>query len=421
MDFITTITTMSCMIKKEKGSAKKSIFMDYAASTPVSSVSLKAFMGALQYFANPQALHTQGLKAMQLLDKARRDIAQFLVVKSSEIIFTSGGTESNNLALAGHLLYLEKSGVNIKEKSIIISAIEHPSVREVLAPFEDKGMRVVRVNPTIAGEIRPDAVADMVDESTVLVSIALVNSEIGTVQPIHAIVKKIREKEEQLRKDGKNISIAIHTDASQGMYENMEPHGLGVDILTLDAGKIYAPRGVGALYVRTGIKISPVLLGGSQEGGLRPGTENTALASAFARACLDAKSKKEGEHARLESVRSAMISQIQDIFGDDVVVNGEAKKQSPHILNISIKDIDSEYVAMYMDQRGVALSTKSACLERSDSNVSSVVSALAQDEDSAWRATNTLRFSFGITTTPEHGEVAVQLLKEAVDTYKSFS
>ncbi|MDP2650095.1 MAG: aminotransferase class V-fold PLP-dependent enzyme, partial [bacterium] len=260
-------------------------------------------------------------------------------------------------------------------------------------------------------------------KNTVFVSIGLVNGEIGTVQPIHAIAKIVREFSAPSTKrvpSTKWGGAVLHTDACQGMYVPLQPHGLGVDLLTLDSGKMYGPRGAGALYVKHGTPLAPIMFGGSQEGGMRPGTENTMLAAGFAAALARAVRVRRQKAARLDTLRRELIAAIQaDI--QDAVVNGTAREQSPHIVNISIPDIGAEYIVMYMDERGVALSTKSACLEKKDASESHVVAALkVVPSAGGWRKENTLRFSLGAQTTRRDITAAAKLLKKAIEKYRSF-
>lgn len=400
---------------------EKRMFLDYAAGTPMSERARTAYVNALRYFGNPQALHTEGLEAAQMLEHARRTICTLLGVKATELVFTSGGTEANNLALAGTLLKLEESGIAIADCHVVISSIEHPSVRDVFTPFIARGLSLDMVVPNEQGEIKPEAVLKVLRENTVLVSVALVNSEIGTVQPLHAIHKLLKNRTPTVagRTFGK---IVLHTDACQGLYQSLIPQGLGVDLMTLDAGKMFGPRGVGALYIRRGAMLSPVLRGGSQEHGLRPGTENVHLCAGFAAAFEEAVELRTSEEYRLAAIREELWRQLAEHI-PGIIRNGTAKQQAPHILNISIPDINAEYVAMYLDQRGVALSTRSACLEGTEQIGSHVVAELAHAAGSIqgkWREQNTLRFSFGRSTRMEDVSTIVQKVADAVMTYQGF-
>lgn len=392
------------------------IFLDYAAGTPVSETAMKAYCDASQYFANPQALHTEGLEAARIVDDARSSIAKVLAVKSTEITFVSGGTEGNSLALAGYLNALEEKGIPMSDCHVITTNIEHPSVTDVFSPFVSRGLSLSKVSPNEHGEIKPEAVEALLQENTVLVSIALVNSEIGTVQPMHAIGKLLKETKPKVG-DIALEKTMLHTDACQGLYQGLVPQGLGVDLMTLDSGKMYGTRGTGVLYIRRGVKMAPVLRGGSQENGLRGGTENTPLIAGFSAAFSEASELREVESERLTKVRSELLKGLIDAI-PGVIVNGEGRAQTPHILNISIPKIEAEYVAMYLDQRGLALSTKSACLERTDATSSHVVKALGGE---AWRASNTLRFSFGRDTTIDDVPTIVTQVREAVEKNQSFA
>ncbi|PCI29714.1 hypothetical protein COB52_02270 [Candidatus Kaiserbacteria bacterium] len=384
---------------------EKRIFLDYAAATPVSNRALAAYVNATKFFANPQALHTEGLEAARVRDDARSKIAKCLEVKSSELIFTSGGTEANNLAVIGHINYLEEKGVDINDIHVVVSSIEHPSVNDIFQPQIKRGLKITSAEPDEHGQIRAESVREAIQENTVLVSIALVNSEIGVVQPIHAISKVLKEK-----------NILLHIDACQGLYQSLIPKGLGVDLMSLDSGKMYGPRGVGVLYIAKDVKISPVLRGGSQENGLRPGTENVALYAGFAEALEECKELKDAESERLNSIREDLIKKLTERI-EGIVINGDSKKQTPHILNISIPKIDSEYVSMFLDQRGLSLTTKSACLEREDKTYSHVVKALGGE---VWRSKNTLRLSFGRDTNINQVDLIVEKIVEAVGTFQNF-
>ncbi len=394
------------------------IFLDYAAATPVSAVAREAYAQTQEAFANPQALYAEGLAAARIRDDARRSIAQHMAVKSRELTFTSGGTEGNNLAIAGFLLALEAQGAALSACHVVLSSIEHPSVADVVTPFVRRGLAVDYVAPSADGTIRPEAVAAALKPNTVLVSVALVNSEIGTIQPLHAIGQVVHQHTP--RSAGVPLPrTMVHTDACQAALVSLVPHGLNVDLMTLDSGKCYGPRGVGVLYAAPDVTLEPVIRGGSQENGLRPGTENTALIAGFAAAFDEVTTTRTEQAAHYSELRVACLQGIRERFSD-AVINGTAAKQSPHIVNVSIPDIDAEYIALYVDQRGVALSTKSACLERADQKASHVVAALTGTDD-AWRAQTALRLSFGRATMTTEIERALDCIAEGVKTYRSFA
>ncbi len=396
------------------------VYLDYAAGTPVCRAARVATARAQKFFANPSAQHTDALEAAAVLEDARARIAKELATKPSEIIFTSGGTEGNALALVGFFTALEQGGVALQECHAILSSIEHASAARALDALIARGLTVEYVDPDEHGTIRASAVAAKLRENTVLVSVGLVNNEIGTVQPLHAISALLKEHGAPVL-SGAAVQlekVVLHTDASQAMYVSLVPHGLGVDMMTLDARKMYGPGGSGALYVKRGTPLATPVGGGMQEGALRPGTPNVALNAGFAAAFTRATHTRTKEAARLALLRAHFIARLSEAL-PQAVVNGTAKRQSPHILNISIPETDTEYIASYLDARGVACSRKSACSEHAgDAIKESVVAKLGGD---AWRAQNTLRFSFGRDTKKRHINRAVKLLAEAVALYRSFS
>lgn len=386
----------------------KRVYLDYAASTPVCKEARTAMQEVLDTHGNPGALHSEGVEAARIRDAARSRAAKHLGVKASELVFVSGGTEGNNLTLLGFFAALEKAGKDISTLHLVTSSIEHSSVLEVARVLEKRGVDVSYVEPNEKGVIRPEVVKDALKDNTVFVSIGLVNGEIGTVQPLHAISKVVKT----FRED-----ITMHSDACQGMYASLVPQGLGLDLMTLDSTKMYGPRGTGVLYIKKGTDIEPLFFGGEQERGLRPGTENTMLYAGFAAAFDRVITTRKEERERLMNLRAEMINSIQESI-PDAVINGTSKEQTPHILNVSVPNIDAEYTALYLDARGVALSTKSACKEKGGGDESHVVKALG---DKTWRAKNTLRFSFGSDTEESDVVRVVELLKEAVEKQRGFS
>lgn len=386
--------------------------MDYAGATPVHKVALQAFLKALQEWANPSALHTEGVKAQRVLDEARTRISRVLECKEHEILFTSGGTEGNNLAIMGTVeAVLGKR--TMSSVHIVTTEIEHASILEPIAALEKAGARVTRIMPDPFGRITAKSLSDALTPSTVLVSIGWANSEIGTMQQLGALAKVIRGYEEE-----RHVKIVFHSDAGQApLYLPSIIVGLGVDMLTIDSGKLYGPRGVGALFVKKGVSIKPLLYGGGQEKGVRPGTENVALAHGLAAALEEARAERQSEVERLSALREHCVNRLEATF-PDAVINGAKDRTLPHIVNVSVPGIDAEYVVLGMDKRGVAIATKSACEEGEQD--SHVVKALVGPEG-AWRARTTLRFSFGESTTERKIDRAIKMCKEVVDETKNFA
>lgn len=368
---------------------RKRVYLDYASATPMLAESVAAAGDASRLFANPGGIHAESVAARALLERARERIAAHCAVKAREIIFTSGLTESNNLAILGYARAQERVRRSLDGTHWIVSAIEHASVLECFAEVERMGGAVSYVMPDARGVITPESVAALLRAETIFVSIGWANSELGVVQPLSAIARILKERE---RTD--NTQITLHTDAGQApLYLSPQPHTLGVDLMTVGSGKLYGPRGFGFCFVRARTTLAPVLFGGSQERGLRAGTEDVALAIGCA-AALDVIAKeRSSESERLCALRDMLAKEIRAAV-PDAVVNGDVAYTLPHMLNISIPRINAEYLVLLLDRAGFALSTKSACREgEADSHV---VLALGGD---AWRARTTVRISLGRSTT----------------------
>lgn len=370
--------------------SKKRIYLDYAGATPVSQEAQAALSTALNAtVGNPGALHKEAVRSATVLEGARADIALELGCKPRELIFTSGGTEANNLAIIGYARHLLLTKRSLGGTHWVVSAIEHPSVLSAFGEIERMGGTVSWVAPNEVGIITPESVGQALKAETVLVSVGWANSEIGTVQPIARISRVLREHERDT-----GASIVFHSDAGQApVYLPTTVHTLGADLVTFDSGKFYGPRGIGVLYVGKRVQLSSILFGGSQERGLRPGTENVALAAGMAAAFTRIARTRVGESARVEALRDALLKLLQSRL-PELVVNGDIEHSLPHMLNVSIPRIQSEYIVLALDYAGIAISTKSACREGEERR-SHVVEALGGE---AWRAETTLRFSLGADT-----------------------
>lgn len=388
---------------------KKRIYLDYAAATPILREALQAVVETSVLVGNPSAIHSDGVEVRRVLEDARAKIARELACKRREIVFTSGGTEANNLAILGFAHHIQEATPlgygGLSGTHWVVSAIEHPSVLECFAEIELLGGAVTFVDPDSRGIITEDAVARSLLRNTVFVSVGWANSEIGTVQPIAKIAHAIHSS---------NSKIIFHCDAGQApLYLSPQVHTLGVDLFTLDSGKLYGPRGVGALFVRQSVALKSILHGGGQEMGLRPGSENVALAVGFAKAFEYVSRERINEAKRLKKLRDDFALHLVNHI-HNIVINGDLKHALPHILNISIHDIDSsEYIALALDHRGISVSTKSACKEGEVRSY--VVEALGGEE---WRANNTLRFSFGRDTNVKDIECALVVLAEILSSQK---
>jgi cysteine desulfurase len=387
------------------------IYLDYASATPVLPEARQAAADAERIFGNPGSIHIEGVAAARLLQGSREKIAHELGCKARDIVFTSGGTEANNLAILGFAKAIERNS-QIAKTHWIVSSIEHPSVLECFAEIERLGARVDFVDPDSGGIIRPEAVARLLRSETVFVSIGWANGEIGTIQPLAKIARALRAHEA-----AHASKIVFHCDAGQApLYESSHVHSLGIDLLTLDSGKLYGPRGIGALYLSDRAQLVPLLLGGKQERGLRAGTENVALAAGFAAAYAVIAHERAEESKRMKKIRDHFEQEIIARM-PSALINGDSRGCLPNIVNISIPGINSEYVTLSLDHIGISISTKSACREGEEQQ-SHVVAALAlaaevstkEARTSEWRSKNTLRFSFGRETTQKHLDDALDAL-----------
>ncbi len=402
---------------------KRRIYLDYASASPVLPEALDALRDAQRFVGNPGAIHAEGVAAKKSLEASRARIASLLGCKARELVFTSGLTESNNLAIVGFARKLEfirsveVGRFNLRRSEVkppglagthwIVSSIEHDSVLEAFSEIERLGGSVSYVEPDERGIILPGSVKRVLRPETVFVSVGWANNEIGTIQPLAKIAHVLRSHEQI----GKN-RIIFHTDAGQApLYLPSVVHSLGIDLLSLGANKLYGPHGVGALYLSNRTELASIIHGGKQERGLRAGTESVALTAGFAIACEVIAGEREVESERVRILRDELARQlVAHIPG--LIVNGDVKHALPHMLNVSIPAIQSEYVTLALDHVGIAVSTKSACREGEESR-SHVVAALdpaGSAEPAGWRAENTIRFSLGRDTTSRDIQYVVRAL-----------
>ena len=389
---------------------RRRVYLDYASALPVLPEAIVAMREAEELLGNPGAIHAEGVAAKRSLEDSRARIAALLGCKARELVFTSGLTESNNLAIFGFAKSLERTRRTLQDTHWLVGAIEHDSVLECFAQVEAMGGNITHLKSDERGFILPAVVEQALRPETVFVSIGWANNEIGVVQPLGKIARVLRSHE---KKDG--TQVMLHADAGQApLYLSTVVSSLGVDLLALGGNKLYGPHGIGALYVGNRATLAPLLVGGKQERGLHAGTESVALAAGFA-AAFEVIARKRGEEAkRLEALRDELARQLQARI-PGVVINGDMKHMLPHMLNVSIPNISSEYVTLALDHAGIAVSTKSACREGEESR-SHVVAALGGE---AWRAMNTLRFSLGRDTTETDIRKIVDSLTEIVRSSKS--
>lgn len=394
------------MIRKKQSR----IYLDYAAATPVDRRVLLAMEPfAAKNFGNPSALHTEGQVARKAIEDARKEIAGHLDAHSDEVVFTASGTEANNVAILGVAKsFFAQPNASTTMPHIITTEIEHPSILSVIKDLEAKGAaRITYIPVSSEGRVNPRDVKDALKDETVLVTIAYANSEIGVIQEIREIAKVVRD----WRKDKKTQYPYFHTDACQAVnYLDVSVARLGVDLMSFNAAKIYGPKGVGALYRRRGAKLSPVIYGGGQEGGIRSGTENVSGIVGFAAALTVARSLSEKESKRLSALRDVFIQELCAIPG--VRLTGDAKNRLPNNVNVSVSGVRSAELVLRLDAKGVACSSKSAC-KSSDEEASYVLKALGKLSE---EAESSIRFTLGRQTTRRDLKKAVKALIESLET-----
>lgn len=364
------------------------IYLDYNASTPIDPVVAAAMRRFLEdHFGNPSSGHWAALGAKAALEEARGQVAALLGAESDEIIFTSGGSEANNLALKGVVWALRAKG-----NHIITSAVEHPAIIEPCRFLGQLGFKVSVVPVDRFGRVNPDDVARAITPQTSLISIMHANNEVGTIQPIAEVSLIAREH-----------GIFFHTDAAQSVGKiASDVNALGVDLLTVAGHKVYAPKGVGALYVRRGTPLEPLIHGAGHEGGRRAGTESALLAVGLGTACELAR-----DLARMEGVRALrdrFWQRLQAAFGDQVVLNGHPCHRLPNTLNVSfVGQVGAEVLARL---EGVAASTGSAC-HAGRVELSPILKVLGVAPEVGMGA---IRFSLGRGTTPEEVDAVADQL-----------
>jgi len=369
------------------------VYLDHAATTPLDSRVLEAMLPYLkESFGNPSSFHSIGKDAKDALDDAREAMAKILHVRADELLFTSGGTESDNMAVLG---FCRANAVH--GKHLIVTSFEHHAVIEAAMHLEKKeGFEVTYLSPDHDGMISVDQVMAAIRPDTIFVSVMYANNEIGTIQPIGEIGNAIQKLRASGTKVPGNLALPVfHTDACQATGAlDLDVEKLHVDMMTINGSKMYGPKGVGALYVRRGIKIQPLQFGGSQEKGIRPGTENVAGIIGMAKALELAQGERVAESARLTALRDRLIAGIRERV-PKVRLNGHPTKRLPNNVNISFMDIEGEAFILYLDASGIYASTGSACTSTT-LDPSHVILALGLPYEVAH---GSVRFSLGHSTT----------------------
>lgn len=401
------------MNKLPKIKNKKFVYLDYAATTPLAPEVLKAMKPYLEKeYGNPSALYDLGLSAKEAISRSRQSIADFLGAHSDEIIFTSGGTASDNLAILG-IARVNKT----KGRHIITTAIEHHAVLrpiEYLAKNESFEATILPIDKD--GLLNIDDLAAAIREDTILVSVIYANNEIGTIQPVAEIGAFLNKLNKE--RVAKNLPrIYFHTDACQAAGAlDLNVQKLHVDLLTLNGSKIYGPKGAGVLYVARGVELAPLIFGGGQERGLVSGTENVAAIVGLSKALELSVSRRTKENERLAILRDKLINGILTRIPKSRL-NGHPTKRLPNNVNVTILDVEGEAMVLYLNEYGISCATGSAC-DSKTFDPSHVILALGLPYEFAH---GSLRFTLGLNTTKKDIDYVLDILPGIVETLRSVS
>ncbi len=385
----------------------KRVYLDNAATTPIDKRVAKAMRDfELDYFGNPSSTHREGQKARAKIDFARAEIAKFLNAPPQEIIFTSGATEANNLAIKG--VISRALGQMGRKPHIITTRLEHQSVYNLIIEMEKRGVvDATYIDPNKDGNIVANEIIKAMTDNTVLVSIIFVSNEIGSILPVREIGKALKQHPVP-----RTLNPVFHVDAVQAVkYINCNVEKLGCDLLTLSAHKMFGPKGIGALYIKTGTKIDNLMEGGSQEYGKRPGTQNTAAIVGFAKAIglLGPLEVRQKNADKISKLRDKLIGNISKI--KNVVLNGpQGESRTPDNINFTIYDVDQDALMTALDLAGIAASTGSACVSGS-SKPSHVIESLRKPSS---RQAATIRFTLSVNTKPSDIDFASKQLTQIV-------
>ncbi len=386
----------------------KMIYLDWAA-TGLSDYN--------EIRANPSSIHKLGLQAREILEKSRRDMSNLLDTGTNNIIFTSGGTESNNIVLFSPLTTLTIQGIIKRKPKIITSAIEHPSVYEPARFMGKFGFETLFINPTGEGIINPQDILNSLDERVILVSIMAVNNETGAIQPIEEIDKTV---ENYSRKVGRKI--IFHTDAVQALGKiPFKPREIGVDAASFSAHKLGAPRGIGALYIKTNSNITSIFKGGGQEFGKRAGTENLEGIQNFTEITKRRLEELGKNYERANKLINILIDELLNtgyglIIPTERVTNRD--RYSPYILSASFPPIPSEVLVRALSEAGLMVSAGSACSSHNREKRNRVLKAMGISDNII---NSTIRFSIGYSTTEDEIREAVQIIKNTVEKLKKYA
>ena len=380
----------------------RQVYLDYSATTPVKEEVLQAMIPYFtEQFGNPSSLYTMGLASKEAVDQARNQVAALIGADAKEIYFTGCGSEADNWAVLGTADKLKEKG-----NHIITTRIEHHAMLHSCEFLSKNGYEVTYLDVEPDGTVKPETLEAAITDKTILISIMMVNNEVGTIEPI-----------KELAAVAKKHGILFHTDAVQALANvPIDVKELGVDMLSISAHKIYGPKGVGALYIRKGLRISNYMHGGAQEMGRRAGTENLAGIVGFGKAAELAKAQMETHIAHCSELRDYLIDRVTKEISD-TYVNGTMEHRHPGNANITFKYIEGESILLMLDFKGISVSTGSACSSKS-LEPSHVLTALGVPVEMVH---GTVRFTVGDFTTKEDIDYTVESLKEIVEKLRALS
>jgi len=376
------------------------IYLDYAATAPVLPEVLEAMLPFFsESYGNPSGIHGTGREARKAVEQARRQTARVLGAESGEILFTSGGSESDNLAIQGTAAALKEKG-----NHLITTRIEHPAVRNTCRWLEKQGYQVTWLPVDRFGEVDPEAVREAIRPETILVSVMTANNEIGTVEPVAEIGQICREK-----------GVVFHTDAVQAAGSlPLRANEMKADLISLSAHKFHGPKGVGALYIRKGTRLDALIHGGAQERGLRAGTENTAGIVGLGKAIETAEENRESNVRRIRGLRDLLIREILGRV-PEARLNGHPERRLANHCHFSFPGVESEALLLRLDLAGIAASGGSACTSGS-LEPSHVLEAIGLEKD---RIQGSIRLTLGRETTEEEIRETIRILPEIVADLRS--
>ena len=381
----------------------KNIYLDNSATTKTSDDAITEMTKSLSYFGNPSSLHSQGHHAMRLIEEARKNVATLINADPIEIIFTSGGTESNNTIINIAKDIIQK---NPEKNEVIVSSIEHPSILEATKRLELSGVKVTYIPVDRYGKINIDAFKKALNYKTALVSVMHANNETGVIQDINEISRLAH-----------NFNILVHTDAVQTIGKiDFNVDKLNVDYATFSAHKIYGPKGVGALYIRNKSSFSPLIIGGHQEKGKRSGTYNTPGIVGFGVAAKNAIKSKNDYKENIQFIKNKLRQEIIDKI-PNVIVNGDQDQVLPNVLNVSFPGAEGESIILYLDNFGIQASTGSACAA-GDTKPSHVLMAMLDDPELAH---GSVRFSFGLDNEISDVDYVMKYLPKIIKNLREMS